>query len=79
MHEATQTWAGLAKRAWRVLGANGAPLLGFLGTIVGMVIAFRSIGLAGEVEATWVAGGIAVALAATVVGLLIAIRVNIVK
>jgi|AP95_1055475.scaffolds.fasta_scaffold185261_2 biopolymer transport protein ExbB/TolQ len=43
MHEVTLTWAGLAKRALRVLGENPAPLLGFFGTVVGMVVAFLSI------------------------------------
>ncbi|NNF38746.1 MAG: MotA/TolQ/ExbB proton channel family protein, partial [Gemmatimonadetes bacterium] len=34
---------------------NVAPLLGFLGTVIGMIQAFQSIELAGEVEATLVA------------------------
>jgi biopolymer transport protein ExbB len=42
-----------------------APLLGFLGTVVGMIQAFQAIELAGEVEATTVAGGIKVALITT--------------
>src|SRR5690606_20463236 len=33
------------------------PLLGFLGTVIGMIQAFQAIELAGEVEATTVAGG----------------------
>ena len=37
---------------------NVAPLLGFLGTVIGMIIAFQSIEAAGEVEATLVAVGI---------------------
>jgi len=57
--------------------ANVAPLMGFLGTVVGMIIAFASIELAGEVDATLVAGGIKVALLTTATGLLIAIPVNI--
>ncbi|NIP96482.1 MAG: MotA/TolQ/ExbB proton channel family protein, partial [Akkermansiaceae bacterium] len=48
-----------------------APLLGFLGTVIGMIIAFQSIELAGEVEATLVAGGIKVALLTTAAGLTI--------
>ena len=51
--------------------------LGFLGTVVGMIIAFQSIELAGEVEATLVAGGIKVALLTTAAGLAIAIPVSI--
>ena len=56
---------------------NVAPLLGFLGTVIGMIIAFQSIEAAGEVEATLVAGGIKVALHTTAAGLVIAIPVSI--
>jgi len=56
---------------------NVAPLLGFLGTVIGMIIAFQSIEMAGEVEATLVAGGIKVALLTTAAGLVIAIPVSI--
>ncbi|TVP57969.1 MAG: MotA/TolQ/ExbB proton channel family protein [Gemmatimonadales bacterium] len=56
---------------------NVAPLLGFLGTVIGMIIAFNSIEAAGEVEATLVAGGIKVALLTTAAGLTIAIPVSI--
>lgn len=54
-----------------------APLLGFLGTVVGMIQAFQAIELAGEVEATTVAAGIKVALITTAAGLVIAIPVSI--
>jgi len=54
-----------------------APLLGFLGTVIGMIQAFQAIELAGEVEATLVAGGIKVALITTASGLAIAIPVSI--
>ena len=56
---------------------NVAPLLGFLGTVIGMIIAFQSIEAAGEVEATLVAGGIKVALYTTAFGLMIAIPVSV--
>lgn len=56
---------------------NVAPLLGFLGTVIGMIVAFQSIELAGEVEATLVAGGIKIALLTTAAGLVIAIPVSI--
>ena len=56
---------------------NVAPLFGFLGTVIGMIIAFQSIEAAGEVEATLVAGGIKVALLTTAVGLIIAIPVSV--
>jgi biopolymer transport protein ExbB len=56
---------------------NVAPLLGFLGTVWGMILAFQSIEAAGEVEATLVAGGIKVALLTTAAGLVIAIPVSV--
>lgn len=57
--------------------SNVAPLLGFLGTVVGMILAFQAIEMAGEVDATTVAGGIKVALLTTAAGLAIAIPVSI--
>jgi biopolymer transport protein ExbB len=56
---------------------NVAPLLGFLGTVIGMILAFQAIEAAGEVEATLVANGIQVALLTTAWGLAIAIPVSI--
>ena len=56
---------------------NVAPLFGFLGTVIGMIIAFQSIEAAGEVEATLVAAGIKVALLTTAAGLVIAIPVSV--
>ncbi len=56
---------------------NIGPLLGFLGTVIGMIIAFQSIEAAGEVEATLVAGGIKIALLTTAAGLAIAIPMSI--
>lgn len=56
---------------------NVAPLLGFLGTVIGMIVAFESIEAAGEVEATLVAEGIKIALLTTATGLTIAIPVSI--
>ena len=57
--------------------ANVAPLMGFLGTVAGMILAFGAIEAAGNVEPSLVAGGIKVALLTTAAGLLIAIPVNI--
>ena len=57
--------------------ANVAPLMGFLGTVVGMVLAFAAIETAGNVDPGLVAGGIKVALLTTASGLVIAIPVNI--
>jgi biopolymer transport protein ExbB len=62
---------------WLATVANVAPLLGFLGTVMGMIAAFSAIELAGEVEATLVAGGIKIALITTATGLAIAIPINI--
>ena len=70
---------GFLERGLVVLAtvSNVAPLLGFLGTVAGMISAFGSIAAAGQVEATLVAGGIKVALITTAAGLAIAIPVNI--
>ena len=57
--------------------ANVAPLMGFLGTVAGMILAFGAIEAAGEVDPALVAGGIKVALLTTATGLAIAIPVNI--
>lgn len=57
--------------------ANVAPLMGFLGTVAGMIIAFGAIEIAGDVDPSLVAGGIKVALITTAAGLVIAIPVNI--
>ncbi|MCL2762354.1 MAG: MotA/TolQ/ExbB proton channel family protein [Treponema sp.] len=50
-----------------------APLTGFLGTVTGMIGAFKSIAEATEVNAQIVAGGIYEALITTVYGLIVAI------
>lgn len=57
--------------------ANVAPLMGFLGTVAGMILAFAAIEAAGNVDPALVAGGIKVALLTTAAGLVIAIPVNI--
>lgn len=57
--------------------ATVAPILGFLGTVTGMIKAFNAIALAGEVEPTLVAAGISEALITTATGLLIAAPVAI--
>jgi biopolymer transport protein ExbB len=72
--ELTKLESGLV---WLATLTNVAPLLGFLGTVVGMIIAFEAIELAGEVDPTTVAGGIKVALLTTAAGLAIAIPVSI--
>ena len=62
---------------WLSTIATIAPLLGFLGTVIGMIQAFAAIEVAGEVEATLVAGGIKVALITTATGLAVAIPMNL--
>ena len=57
--------------------ANVAPLMGFLGTVAGMILAFAAIEAAEHVDPALVAGGIKVALLTTATGLAIAIPVNI--
>ncbi len=56
---------------------NVAPMLGFLGTVVGMIQAFEAIAAAGEVEPTIVASGISVALVTTASGLAVAIPIQL--
>jgi len=57
--------------------ATVAPILGFLGTVTGMIKAFSAIAMAGEVEPTLVAAGISEALITTATGLFIAAPVAI--
>lgn len=70
---------GFLERGMVVLAtvATVAPLLGFLGTVWGMIDAFAAIEAAGQVEATLVAAGIKIALITTAAGLIIAIPINI--
>ncbi len=58
---------------------NLAPMLGFLGTVVGMIKAFQAIEAAGEVEPTIVAGGISIALITTAAGLSVAIPIQLIN
>ena len=59
--------------SWIALCLALAPMLGFLGTVVGMVFAFDDIERAGDISPTIVAGGMKVALLTTVFGLITAI------
>ena len=67
------------ERGLPVLGtiANVAPMLGFLGTVIGMILAFQAIEIAGQVDPSLVAEGIKVALITTAAGLTIAIPVHL--
>jgi len=62
---------------WLGLFIALAPMLGFLGTVVGMVFAFDDIQKAGDISPTVVAGGMKVALLTTVFGLIVAIILQI--
>lgn len=66
---------GLLERglSWIQLFIAIAPMLGFLGTVIGMIQAFDAIQIAGDVSPQLVAGGIKVALITTLFGLIVAI------
>jgi len=63
--------------SWITLFIALAPMLGFLGTVVGMVQAFDAIEAAGDISPTVVAGGMKVALLTTVFGLIVAIILQV--
>ena len=54
-----------------------APMLGFLGTVIGMIQAFDNIQAAGDMSPALVAGGIKVALITTVGGLIVALILQV--
>lgn len=62
---------------WVSLFIALAPMMGFLGTVVGMIQAFDAIEIAGDISPSLVAGGIKVALLTTVFGLIVAIILQI--
>ena len=59
--------------SWIGLFIALSPMLGFMGTVVGMVDAFDQIQAAGDISPTLVAGGIKVALLTTLMGLIAAV------
>jgi len=59
--------------SWISLFIAVAPMLGFMGTVIGMIKAFDKIQEQGDVSPTVVAGGIKIALITTVTGLIVAI------
>ena len=59
--------------SWITLFIAMAPSLGFIGTVVGMVMAFDQIQQAGDISPTVVAGGMKVALITTIFGLIVAL------
>ncbi len=63
--------------SWLGLFIALAPMLGFMGTVIGMIGAFDKIQAVGAISATVVAGGIKVALITTVSGLIVAIILQV--
>ncbi len=63
--------------SWISLFIALAPMLGFMGTVIGMIQAFDDIAAAGDISPTVVASGIKVALLTTVFGLIVAIILQI--
>ena len=54
-----------------------APSLGFLGTVIGMVMAFDQIQAAGDISPTIVASGMRVALITTIFGIIVALVLQV--
>ena len=63
--------------SWIGLFIAIAPMLGFMGTVIGMIGAFDSIEAAGDISPSLVAGGIKVALLTTVSGLIVAVILQV--
>ena len=63
--------------SWISLFIGLAPMLGFLGTVIGMIDAFDKIQAAGDIQPSLVAGGIKVALITTVGGLIVAMILQV--
>ena len=59
--------------SWIKLFIAMAPSLGFLGTVIGMVMAFDNIQAAGDISPTIVASGMKVALITTIFGIIVAL------
>ncbi|MFT4565185.1 MAG: biopolymer transport protein ExbB [Saprospiraceae bacterium] len=70
---------GLLERGlvWISLFIAIAPMLGFMGTVLGMIEAFDTIETVGDISPSVVAGGIKIALLTTVFGLVAAIILQI--
>ena len=63
--------------SWITLFIAMSPSLGFLGTVIGMVLAFDNIQKAGDISPTVVAGGMKVALITTIFGIIVALVLQI--
>ena len=64
---------------WIALCIATAPMLGFLGTVWGMIQAFNDIKMANDISPAVVAGGISVALLTTAFGLVVAVILQILQ
>ena len=64
---------------WISLCIATAPMLGFLGTVWGMIQAFNDIKMANDISPAVVAGGISVALLTTAFGLVVAVILQILQ
>lgn len=63
--------------SWISLFIAVAPMLGFMGTVIGMILAFEKISVVGSLDASLIAGDIQVALLTTVFGLIVAIILQV--
>lgn len=63
--------------SWLSLFIAIAPMLGFMGTVIGMIDAFDKIQAAGSLDSSLIAGSIKIALLTTVFGLIVAIILQI--
>lgn len=63
--------------SWITLFIALAPSLGFLGTVIGMVMSFDDIEMAGDISPTIVAGGMKVALITTIFGIIVAVALQL--
>lgn len=63
--------------SWITLFIAIAPSLGFLGTVIGMVMAFDQIQQAGDISPTIVASGMKVALITTIFGIIVALVLQV--
>ena len=63
--------------SWISLFISIAPMLGFMGTVIGMIEAFDKISSAGGLDASLIAGDIKVALLTTVFGLIVAMILQV--
>lgn len=63
--------------SWITLFIAMAPSLGFLGTVIGMIMTFDQIQMAGDISPTIVAAGMKVALITTIFGIIVALILQV--